>query len=524
MGAASSYNKKAKWIDEYEVNYSTVEFEPITLDEITEATKKFWKWKRASVDSIQNLWWSKFEKIYARLLAIYKNIVGDPEIWPDWFVTCQTNLITKKDQTEVSSSYRPITCLPITYKILSSIMTKRRKYHLQRYDLTLEEQKGGVSEKQGTIDLLLIGSWSRQTKSTKPISSLDRLMESFWFNPTRLAWSIIKIHKFPSKITNFLSTLTKSWKTSLHISAPNETISTNLINILNRLFQDDCPSGLLVILCHLLLLWWIKESKISHCIGHRNQRVLVDHLLFMFHIKLYANKIRLLQNLLEIVSKFCNHIRMNFGLDKCTILNILKRKLIPSEDITLSREEAVKTPDIRDEYKYYGVFESTAVDRTETRKKYRDRYFNRVTKTLKKSLNSKNNMQAINTFAVHSISYGFQVLDWSITKLEDINRQTRNELRKQLCYTKIVTRIVSRPNGVRGLLNITDLYKSQIITYSQKSYWCWHQLSKNREEPNPLIGKHSHICKNSKLPQMFRLSPRNSNYRPASKRNAQTKK
>lgn len=161
---------------------------------------------------------------------------------------------------------------------------------------------------------------------------------------------------------------------------------------------------------------------------------------------------------------------MNFGLDKCNILNILKGKLIPSEDITLSREEAVKTPDIRDEYKYYGVFESTAVDRTEMRKKYRDRYFNRVTKILKKSLNSKNNMQAINIFAVHSISYGFQVLDWSITKLEDINRQTRNELRKQLCYTKIVTRIVSRPNGVRGLLNITDLYKSQIITYSQKSY------------------------------------------------------
>ena len=123
------------------------EFEPITLDEITEATKKFSKWKSPSADNIQNVWWSKFEKIYPRLLAIYKNIVGDPEIWPDWFVTCQTNLITKKDQTEVSSSYRPITCLPITYKILSSIMTKRRKYHLQRYDLMLEEQKGGVSEK-----------------------------------------------------------------------------------------------------------------------------------------------------------------------------------------------------------------------------------------------------------------------------------------------------------------------------------------------------------------------------------------
>ena len=71
------------------------EFEPITLDEITEATKKFSKWKSPSADNIQNVWWSKFEKIYPRLLAIYKNIVGDPEIWPDLFVTGQTNLITK---------------------------------------------------------------------------------------------------------------------------------------------------------------------------------------------------------------------------------------------------------------------------------------------------------------------------------------------------------------------------------------------------------------------------------------------
>ena len=39
---------------------------------------------------------------------------------------------------------------------------------------------------------------------------------------------------------------------------------------------------------------------------------------------------------------------MNFGLDKCNILNILKGKLIPSEDITLSSKETIKALDIRD--------------------------------------------------------------------------------------------------------------------------------------------------------------------------------
>ena len=104
------------------------------------------------------------------------------------------------------------------------------------------------------------------------------------------------------------------------------------------------------------------------------------------------------------------------------------------------------------------------------RNKYREEYFHRISKILKTSLNSKNTIQAINTFAVPAISYGFQVLDWSITELEDIDRQTRNVLRKNHMLHNIsdVDRLyVSRRNGGRGLLNITDLYKCQIITYSQ---------------------------------------------------------
>ena len=39
---------------------------------------------------------------------------------------------------------------------------------------------------------------------------------------------------------------------------------------------------------------------------------------------------------------------MNFGLDRCNILNILRGQLTPSEDITLSSEETIKALDIRD--------------------------------------------------------------------------------------------------------------------------------------------------------------------------------
>ena len=65
----------------------------------------------------------------------------------------------------------------------------------------------------------------------------------------------------------------------------------------------------------------------------------------MDDIKLYANNIRQLRNLLETVSKFSNKIRTNFKLDKCNILYTLKGKLTTSEDITLSRKETIKALD-----------------------------------------------------------------------------------------------------------------------------------------------------------------------------------
>ena len=475
MGTKSSYNKQAKWINDYEatINIPPYQFEAITMEEIAQTISKFSNWKSPGVDNIQNYWWNSFKKIRPKLLTIYNQIVDNPESSPDWFVTGRTSLIPKKKETEIPSNYRPITCLPITYKILSSIMTKRIKHHLETYELIPEEQKGGVSEKQGTIDQLLIDSMvldhAKKNKRNLSTAWID-YRKAFDSIPHDWLEKSLKIHKFPPKITNFISSLMKKWKTSLNISAQDKSISTSLIEILNGLFQGDCPSGLLFILCLLPLSWLINTSKIGYSIGRRNCRTLISHLLFMDDIKLYANNMKQLRNLLEIVSKFSDDIKMNFGLDKCNILNIQKGKLIPTDDIILSSEETIKALDIKDHYKYLGMLQSNEVNKKTMRNKYRDEYFNRISKILKTSLNSKNTIQAINTFAVPAISYGFQVLDWSITELEDIDRQTRNVLRKNHMLHNIsdVDRLyVSRKNGGRGLLNITDLYKSQIITYCQ---------------------------------------------------------
>ena len=116
------------------------------------------------------------------------------------------------------------------------------------------------------------------------------------------------------------------------------------------------------------------------------------------------------------------------------------------------------------------MLQSNVIDKKGMRNKFRTKYFERVKKILKSSLNSKTTIQALNTYAVPSLSYGFVVLDWSITELEEVDRQTRNVLRQHhmLHLHSDVDRIyTARKKGGRGLINITDLYKNQIINYSR---------------------------------------------------------
>ena len=86
---------------------------------------------------------------------------------------------------------------------------------VKKYDLTPEEQKGGVSEKQGTIDQLLIDSMvldhSKQNQRNLFTAWLD-YRQAFDSIPHDWLNQSLKIHKFPPKIKNFPSTLMKNGK------------------------------------------------------------------------------------------------------------------------------------------------------------------------------------------------------------------------------------------------------------------------------------------------------------------------
>ena len=72
--------------------------------------------------------------------------------------TGKTTLIVKDvEKGNEVSNYRPITCLPLMWKLLTAVISDAIYDHLERRQLLPEEQKPGcIKNSRGTKDQLLI--------------------------------------------------------------------------------------------------------------------------------------------------------------------------------------------------------------------------------------------------------------------------------------------------------------------------------------------------------------------------------
>ena len=62
-----------------------------------------------------------------------------------------------KSKGNVASNYRPITCLPILWKLLTGIISERLYNYLEETNTIPHQQKGRRRKCSGTKDQLLIG-------------------------------------------------------------------------------------------------------------------------------------------------------------------------------------------------------------------------------------------------------------------------------------------------------------------------------------------------------------------------------
>jgi hypothetical protein len=163
---------------------------------------------------------------------------------PDWLTKGRTTLLQKDPQKGTTpKNYRPITCLPTTWKLFSGIIADKVMAHLNQHKLLAYEQKGVSPGSRGTKDQLLIDKTvcndSKRRRTNLAVAWIDyqKAYDSLH------SWILesMKLYKIDQKIYQVVNGSMRHWCTMLISSG--EALTE--IPIKCGIFQGDALPPLL---------------------------------------------------------------------------------------------------------------------------------------------------------------------------------------------------------------------------------------------------------------------------------------
>ena len=174
----------AQWINDQEEELQQInqmEWKDLTVEELRVNMTRAANWKSPGPDRLPNFWIKQFKSLHQPMTEAYTKIVKDPKQTPDWLVEGATNLLPKKEETWIPKNYRPIACLPTTFKILTSVITDRlvqSSRERSHHDTRTERRKEGLLWMQRLVDDQQCYLRKLQEEEEELVNSLDRLQES----------------------------------------------------------------------------------------------------------------------------------------------------------------------------------------------------------------------------------------------------------------------------------------------------------------------------------------------------------
>ena len=121
------HNESADWIQKVaeELQSNKQQNIEITPTKIKERIHKMANCKAPGPDGVHGYWIKVLVSMQERLAFHLQNCIARSEV-PDWMTTSWTVLLLKdKSKLNEVSNYRPITCLPLLWKLLKAIIAGR---------------------------------------------------------------------------------------------------------------------------------------------------------------------------------------------------------------------------------------------------------------------------------------------------------------------------------------------------------------------------------------------------------------
>ena len=133
----------------------TEDFE-INADMVKHQVKKIKNWTAPGKDDVHGYWLRHFTSLYTRIAKQLNHLLQTGTI-EDWMTAGKMTLLIKNgEKGTIPNNYRPITCLPTIFKLMTAIIAESMLNHLENNGIIPDEQRGNRRKSRGTKDQLLI--------------------------------------------------------------------------------------------------------------------------------------------------------------------------------------------------------------------------------------------------------------------------------------------------------------------------------------------------------------------------------
>ena len=173
----------------------------------------------------------------------------------------------------------------------------------------------------------------------------------------------------------------------------------------------------------------------------------------MDDLKIFAKNRTEIDSLVSTVKVISHDTGMEFGVKKCGVAIMKRKKLVENEETDLGNGESIKDIDLEG-YRYLGTIEADRIREKEMKEIFLKEYLRHTRLIMRSKLGGRNKIMTLNTWVVSLMRYGEGILGWYTNELQKLDRKIRKimKINIELHPRNDIARIyVSRRKGEEAI-------------------------------------------------------------------------
>ena len=142
------------------------------------------------------------------------------------------------------------------------------------------------------------------------------------------------------------------------------------------IFQGDALSPLHFINVMMPLNHIPRKCTTEYELSRSQEKI--NHLIYIDDIKLFAKNEKELETLIHVLRKYTQDKGMEYGIEKCAILEMKSGKRHLTDGTELQNQDQIRTLGEKETYKYLAILEADTIKQVEMKEKIKKEYIRRT--------------------------------------------------------------------------------------------------------------------------------------------------